>query len=317
MMPKCSRFETSPGETGDSIATTMPMMHFRKYAMTRTLFSFLLLLGLGGCGHLATKPPSAANANPESQIVEVKTLAAIPEALAEGGTRKTLLVLDIDDTLLTSSGFFGSDRWYEWQKSLADGDPGKVPCKFDVIALNYEAGTQVATEPGDGPRIVNALGTDTLILTARNPLYRSGTIRELKRAGYTLPRNLDGSSDGRIYRWRRDPAAVPTMISYDSGVLMVSGQDKGVMLLDLLQRLNLRYDRVVLVDDGKKNIDAMQAALGDAGIDYQGLHYTRVDKAIRDADRNAGVAGWQAMRSLLQSVFPERLADFEAGHCAF
>jgi Protein of unknown function (DUF2608) len=292
-------------------------MPFREHTMTRSLFSFLLLIGLCGCSHLTTKPLPAANANPESQVVETKTLASIPEALVAGGTRNTLLVLDIDDTLLTSAGFFGSDRWYEWQKSLPDGDPGKVPCRFDVIALNYEAGTQVATEPGDGPRIVNSVGIDTLILTARNPLYRSGTIRELKRAGYILPRNIDGSTDGRMYRWQRDPAATPTMISYDSGVLMVSGQDKGVMLLDLLQRLDLHYDRVVLVDDGKKNIDAMRAALGEAGIDYRGLHYTRVDKTIHDVDRTAGVTGWQTMRGLLQTVFPARLADFEAGRCAF
>ena len=284
---------------------------------TRTLLSVFLLLGLSGCGHLATRAPAVAHANPESQIVEVKTLTAIPDALAASGVRKTLLVLDIDDTLLTSAGFFGSDRWYEWQKTLADGDPGKVPCKFDVIALNYEAGTQVATEPSDGPRTINAIGNDTLLLTARNPLYRSGTIRELKRAGYTLPHQLDGSTEGRIYRWRRDPEAAPVMVSYDSGVLMVSGQDKGVLLLDLLQRLGLRYGRVVLVDDGKKNIDAMQAALHGAGIDYTGLHYTRIDKTVTAADRTAGTDGWGAMRGLLQTAFPERLADFEAGRCAF
>jgi hypothetical protein len=289
--------------------------------MIRLLLSVPLLLGLCGCGHLAAKAIPAANTNAESQVVEVKTLAAVPEALAANGGRKTLLVLDIDDTLLTSAGFFGSDRWYEWQKTLADGDPGKVPCKFDVIALNYEAGTQLATEPGDGPRtinaIVDAIDRDTLLLTARNPLYRSGTIRELKRAGYSLPRALDGSADGRIYRWRREPAADPVMVSYDSGVLMVSGQDKGVLLLDLLRRLDLRYQRVVLVDDGKKNIDAMQAALRGAGIDYTGLHYTRIDKRVTDADRSAGVRSWKAMRELLQTAFPERLADFEAGRCAF
>lgn len=284
--------------------------------MNRLLFSALLLFGLGGCSHISTRS-MAANANPESQVVEVKSLAAISEALAASGSRKTLLVLDIDDTLLTSAGFFGSDRWYEWQKELKAGDPGHVPCKFDVIALNYEAGTQVATEPGEGQRIVNAVDTDTLLLTARNPLYRSGTIRELQRAGYTLPRRLDGGQDGIIYRWRRDAASPPVTISYDNGVMMVSGQDKGVLLLDLLDRLGLHYDRVVLADDGKKNIDAMQAALAKKGIDYRGLHYTKVDKTVSDADRNAGIAGWKAMRGLLRTVFPERLADFEAGRCAF
>ena len=71
-------------------------------------------------------------------VGKTTTSAAFAAALAES-PKRTLLVLDIDDTLLTSDGFFGSDKWYEWQKTLPASDPGKVPCLFDVISLNYEA----------------------------------------------------------------------------------------------------------------------------------------------------------------------------------
>ena len=67
--------------------------------------------------------------------------------LVVGETQDTLIVFDIDDTLLTSETFFGSDHWYEWQRGLKKGDVGYVPCKFDVIALNYEMGTQRVVEP--------------------------------------------------------------------------------------------------------------------------------------------------------------------------
>ena len=252
----------------------------------------------------------------ESQVTDINDLAQVATALAANGTRRTLLVLDIDDTLLTSQGFFGSDKWYEWQKHLTATDPAKVPCLFDVISLNYEVGTQQPTQP-DGPTLINALPGDKLMLTSRNLLYRGGTLRTLNDAGYTLPTPLAGQTEGRSWRWRKAPDARESEVGYDQGIFMTAGQDKGLILLNLLGRLQLQYDRVVLVDDGDANIKNMQAALKDAGIDYHGLHYTRVDKTISDADAKAGLQGWQTWQTLLTTTYPERLEAFNAGRCAY
>lgn len=252
----------------------------------------------------------------ESQVTVIKDLALVATTLADNGTRRTLLVLDIDDTLLTSQGFFGSDTWYEWQKHLAPTDPAKVPCLFDVISLNYETGTQQPTQP-DGPSLINALPVDKLMLTSRNPLYRGGTLRTLHQAGYQLPAPLAGQNEGRSWRWRKAPDARESEVGYDQGIFMTAGQDKGLVLLDLLGRLELHYDRVILVDDGEANIRNMQAALRDAGIDYHGLHYTRVDKTVSQADAYAGLQGWQAWKTLLAATYPDRLKALESGQCAY
>ena len=282
----------------------------------RRLLPLALIALLGACASTGIAPaPSTAAGPAASEVRESRDLGDIAAALAES-PRRTLLVLDIDDTLLTSEGFFGSDSWYEWQKTLPTGDPGKVPCLFDVISLNYEAGIQQATQP-DGPSLVNGLGVDKLLLTSRNPLYRGGTLRTLRDAGYALPAPLGGNGDGGVWEFRKAPGAQPVRVAYDQGVFMTSGQDKGLVLLDLLRRLGLRYERVLLVDDGEKNIANMQAALGKAGIDYLGLHYTRVDKQVSAADADAGRRGWQAWRGLLGSLYPRRLQQFEAGSCSY
>ena len=273
------------------------------------LSPLLLVVLLSACASPAPRPDAA------SAVREIDDLAAIAPALAES-TARTLLVLDIDDTLLTSDGFFGSDKWYEWQKTLPASDPGKVPCLFDVISLNYETGGQRATQP-DGPALVNAVQVDKLLLTSRNPLYRGGTLRTLRDAGYALPAPLAGQADGSSWDFRKAPDAAPVRITYDQGVFMTTGQDKGLALLALLQRLHTRYDRVVLVDDGKKNIDNMQNALRKAGVDYLGLHYLRVDKSIAAADAQAGRAGWQAWQRLLGEVYPQRLQALQQGQCDY
>ena len=275
------------------------------------LSPLLLVVLLSACAGQAVRP----SATPGSEVRASHDLADIAPALAES-TKRTLLVLDIDDTLLTSDGFFGSDKWYEWQKTLPASDPGKVPCLFDVISLNYETGGQRATQP-DGPALVNAVQVDKLLLTSRNPLYRGGTLRTLRDAGYALPAPLAGQADGSSWDFRKAPDAAPVRITYDQGVFMTTGQDKGLALLALLQRLHTRYDRVVLVDDGKKNIDNMQNALRKAGVDYLGLHYLRVDKSIAAADAQAGRAGWQAWQRLLGEVYPQRLQALQQGQCDY
>lgn len=268
----------------------------------------LLLTACAGTAPRATAPAA-------SEVRNITDLAAVAPALAESHAR-TLLVLDIDDTLLTSDGFFGSDKWYEWQKHLAADDPGKVPCLFDVIALNYETGTQRPTQP-NGPALINPLTVDKLLLTSRSALYRGGTLRTLRQNGYALPAMLGQREDGQIWDFRKSPDARPIRVVYDQGLFMTTGQDKGKTLLELLQRLRLRYDRIVLVDDGQANIDNMQAALRNAGIAYLGLHYTRIDKTVSADDAQAGRAGWQNWRSLLASDYPQRLQQMEQGSCGY
>lgn len=277
----------------------------------RTAAIFLLLAGLGAC---ATGPRDAGPAA-ESQVTEIKAMKQVKDALSEKPLAKTLLVFDIDDTLLTSSTFFGSDYWYEWQKSLKPGDAGKALCLFDVIGVNYELGTQRATE-ADAVVLLNTLSNDTLLLTARNPMYRGGTERELLAAGYTLPAMLGAPQNGEFFDF---PAVGGSPVSYQRGILMVSGKNKGELLLELLRRRNLDYQRVVLVDDGRRNIDNMQAALKTAGIDYRGLWYTRIDKPLEvpTALQRQGVEGWRQMQDLMQAVFPERLTRWQNGQCGY
>lgn len=276
----------------------------------RRLMPFALVVLLAACAGQGVRP----SANVESSVRESRDLADIASVLAENGKRRTLLVLDIDDTLLTSTRFFGSDTWYDWQdKGLAKGDPDKLHCLFDIISLNYETGSQRPTQP-DGPTVVNALPGDRLLLTSRNPLSRGGTLRTLADAGYALPPALAHAGNGLSWDFRKAEGARMSRVVYDQGLFMTTGQDKGLVLLDLLRRLGLRYDRVVLVDDGRKNIDNMQAALRDAGIDYVGLHYLRVDKTVDQADAKAG---WQAWRQLLATTYPQRLAAIERDECAY
>ena len=242
----------------------------------------------------------------ESTITEIKDLAEVAPVLTAAGAR-SLLVLDVDDTLLTSPVFFGSDRWYGWQSTLASGDPRKLVCLNEISAMNYESGVEIPTQ-ANGPSIINGLAGDKIILTARGPGTRGPTERELTEAGYRLPDTLAPTPDGVFFAWQPGSSTKPVTMSYYHGLFMVAGRDKGKMLVALLTRMHRRYERVLLLDDGRRNIDAMAAALKEAGIGYHGLWYTRVDKSKpTPEEERAAVDDWEAWKALLSRNFPGRL----------
>jgi hypothetical protein len=282
--------------------------------MLRACVALLAALLIGCASQQPTSKPGTANVAQET--VTTQDLVDVLRVLSEPFTGRTLLVLDIDDTLLTSPTFFGSDAWYEWQKSLSPQSPGYVPCRFDIVAMSHESSTQVPTQD-DAVAAINAVPLDKIIVTARSPTARGGTIRELKKAGYELPEPLQPALAGAIYEYQPDPNAPGVTVSYHQGVFMVAGQNKGQLLIDLFKHLQLRYDRVVLVDDGEQNIIAMRDAMAAAGIGYRGVHYTRISKNVDAQREQEGVAGWKSWQQLLATTYPQRLERMKAGECAY
>lgn len=240
-----------------------------------------------------------------STIRCTKQIADIGSLIDTLKPKSTLLVLDIDDTLLTSDTFFGSDSWYEWLKAGAPAN-AKPLCTFDIIALNYEAGTQSPVEGKPGVAFVNDISLPKLLLTSRSANYRGGTERELLNAQYVLPANFLSGSDG--ISWTDHdislkPVDVP--ISYANGIQMVTGRNKGKLLLELFNRLKAlkhgrKFKNIILVDDGAKNINALHAHLPKAGYNYYGYWYRNVTKGPKpgssDAkDAEVALADWQGL----------------------
>jgi hypothetical protein len=299
------------------------------------LHAFALLIAFGGCAASRDRAPSVAGAAPPlsasapaaspptaSPLSPGASLPASgPRTVAEFAdalelirqlpTSTTLVVLDIDDTLLTSPTYFGSDAWYNWQEGLRGSDPQStdlVPCLFGWVALNYEVGTQVATEAGNA-QLVAQIAHDRLILTSRSPMARGATERELDRAGYTARPTLGPDQE---YTWHDAKKNRDHPASYRNGIFMTQGANKGSILLDLLKRLGRegRYQHVALVDDGRRNIENMGQALAEDGqhLTYYGLLYTQVKKSAQPTadELRAARVGLREWKRLLETVYPER-----------
>ncbi|MCH2058643.1 MAG: DUF2608 domain-containing protein [Thalassotalea sp.] len=253
--------------------------------------------------------------------MEVKTyepiVAKVNELNAKYGAENVLIVLDIDNTILTSSVDLGGDIWYQWQRGKLDIKPSleqKVSCLFeDSIGLLYELTPMYLTEE-NLPNIISSWQqTNTLFaLTSRAPKYRPATERELDNKGIDLAKAAIAPVGQKAPLYRE---MLEREMSYMEGIMMTSGMNKGEMLDYLLSKTGRKFDAFVFVDDSEKNIvDLYNNYKSQNTIDRNIVHYINIE-AKREAEFGALItkvqadqmaSQWTKLNETLNAIFPQR-----------
>jgi hypothetical protein len=224
---------------------------------------------------------------------------------------QVLLVLDIDNTLLAMDSPLGSDQWFEWQKYLIEHEPSSkyvVADSFkgliDAQGLLYDISHMHPPQPNLPALMRHAqdAGIHTLVLTSRGPEFRAATEREFKRNGYDFARTAMPVHDvpgGTFVPYdveKPESAGLtkeelakfhlkePKPISYENGILMTSGQNKGAMLLVLLHDAKDDVEAVVYDDDNIRHVSNVYAAVRDRGKEISAFHYTKEDANVKKFD---------------------------------
>ena len=235
------------------------------------------------------------------------------------GVKNVLVVLDIDNNILTSDSDLGGDIWYQWQRGklpVKATKAQKVPCLFqDSIGLLYELNTMRLIEK-ETPSIIKGWqekGNTVIALTSRSPVYRAATERELARLNIDFDASSLKEKSATTSPVYREVLKRPT--SYMQGVFMTTGQNKGEMIKYLLDKTSQKFDAIVFVDDSQKNITNVSKAFKNTKkLDTYVFHYTKVEEdriakngavlTQKQADKMA--SDWTALNKTLNSVFPGR-----------
>ncbi len=203
-----------------------------------------------------------------AEVREASTMLPVEAELTPG----TLLVFDVDNTLLGPVGNLYSDQWaYYAEKAfkrdgLSEEEAGK---KLGEIWTEGLKRSKVKPVENTTPAIVakaQKAGYAVMALTARGPEDAPATRRQFKDAGYDLSRSGPKSRAA----------------GYDNGVLFVGdGPDKGKALVAFLAAAKLKPARVVFVDDKPHHAKNVDAALTAAGIPCVAFRYGAADAKVR------------------------------------
>lgn len=226
----------------------------------------------------------------------------------------TLVIFDIDNTLIEPVQHLGSDQWF--RREVANNpfknfkmSPQEIEKAGKEFALDRWRKVQSITnvrlvETGTG-RAIRALQSNPNVrilgLTARPLDLAYVTRRQLKDVSIFLDNKASAISNMDINL--SDETDLNAKAGYEGGILYVgeNPKGKGANLLNLLKKTNQKPQRIYFFDDREENVKDLDAALAKAKLDgldsftsfwYQQLQ-AKVDKFNNPKENDQKIADIQ------------------------
>lgn len=243
-----------------------------------------------------------ANSPVDSIITEFNVAVKVVEQkVAKYGAENVLVVLDIDNTLLTSDIDLGGDIWYQWQREKLAVKPTEKQkindCFYeDAIGLLYQLGTMHLIDTLVPAYVESWQNSEitTFALTSRSPSYRQATERELRKNNFDFTKNPLKIEGELIYNVDYNKYQ---SISYINGVMMTTGLNKGEMLAYILAQSPKKFKAIVFVDDSEKNVINLKEKYQTVkNIDFSILHYQKVEEDRKQANNGVVITKKQALK---------------------
>ncbi len=265
-----------------------------------------------------------------------KTIEA--KALAKGkkyGVKNVLVVLDIDNTVLTMPQNFGSDQWFGWQsKNCMVKKNAPKFCVSNSFGELLDIQGQIFAisnmRPSDSATVtviknLQKKGYKVILLTSRGPSFRDATERALKNNGLHFVHSAIGPKKGyagtytpyTLKGYKKAGLTKSDMtkmgnkkarpVSFMNGVFMTAGLNKGIMLKTILNKTRSKFKAIVFADDHIKHTKRMQAIMGKTkGIDLTTYRYSKIDpvvKAFHSSDKAPAIKAWKMLKEVTSEIY--------------
>ncbi|HSX04575.1 MAG TPA: DUF2608 domain-containing protein [Rhabdochlamydiaceae bacterium] len=209
-------------------------------------------------------------------IVEIDHFNELPDYVDE----KTLLLLDIDDTLIIPRQALGTDIWLLDRANQYKNSGLNPSAAFEKALSEWEAVrllTKVKLVEEDTASVIQELqkkGVSMMGITAQGLALATRTLKQLGELGIDLQQAAPTQDD--LYFFSENHGML-----FRKGIFFLAGKSKGKSFLTFLDRLRIRPERVVLIDDKLSTLTEMEQALDAEHIPFVGLRYSFSDARIK------------------------------------
>ncbi len=230
-----------------------------------------------------------------AKIIEIKHFnESIPYL-----TKDTLLILDIDDTLLVPKQMLGSDMWFEDRIKQQKGSEAFEKTLNEWEGIRHFTQMQVV-EPGMQKNIEDLQKKEHIIIGL--------STQSLTLSKVTFKQLINNQIDLRItapqesYYFQNENKGV----LYVNGILFTSGTSKGKALFQLLEKTKQKFKRIVFINDKASHLMDIEQEAEKNHVEFVGLRYGYSD--FRKKSFDSRIANTQLNRS----GFTQILSDEEA-----
>jgi hypothetical protein len=201
------------------------------------------------------------------------------EQAIQNANQDTLMIFDLDNTVLEAGQTLGSDQWYEWYIHQLinlgyDKDRAAKMATDEWVRINKVSDTELVEQ--DTRYLLKSLqreGIQIVALTARNLGILQKTLADLIDFGIHF-------EDSWLFTTHlKSPFPNST---YDTGVIFAGGGNKGIVLKEFLKQNSLRYHAIRMVDDKQRNLDAVGIEMDKLNIAFTGYRYGAADEKVKN-----------------------------------
>ncbi|MBX7066197.1 MAG: DUF2608 domain-containing protein [Parachlamydiales bacterium] len=198
--------------------------------------------------------------------------------LAEYSDPNTIVLLDIDETLIVPVQMLGSDAWFEYR--LKDHQKQwEFPIALEKTLAEWEAIrhlTKMKLAEAEIDSVLRALQAKKIPImgvTIQGLALATRTVLQLKEQGIVLAATSPCSQDTCF------PVDDHTVL-YRQGILFTSGKPKGKSFFQFCDRIGIQPKRLVAIDDKITHLQSIEKEAEKRGVEFIGLRYSYADARL-------------------------------------
>lgn len=219
-------------------------------------------------------------------IFEYRTMHQLQEHINAANAATTLLVFDLDNTLIEPYGLIGSDQWFTHMMS---NHPHihYLDAAQKIVPLYHEIRKRVPVQlvevvSADIIRAAQERGFRAIGLTLQSEGLANATIECLHKVGIRFTQSSLLPTAHHL--------KLPHRCLHKEGIVFCSGKNnKGAALIAALKESGSTPSTIIFVDDKEHHLQVVKKALHEQMPDIQfiGIRYSYLDEKINNFDSAA------------------------------
>lgn len=229
----------------------------------------------------------------QAEIIEASSIHEIRHYL----TPDTLILFDIDNTLMEPRQTLGSDQWFQYRKKIhMENGLDKKNALEKALSewMSVQSVTKVQVVEEGTAELVKELqeeGYTLMGLTTRGLGLSTRTIFQLTSLDIDL--KATAPSHEEIFFINNHG------VLFRGGILFTAGSHKGMALAKFFHEVGKAPGNILFINDKWANIREVEVICEKYGVPFTGLRYSYTDEKVNNLDQDVAKLQWEAFGKIL------------------
>lgn len=212
----------------------------------------------------------------QAEIIELKSYK---ELNLKQMDQKTLVVFDIDNTLLRQNSMIGTHQWGDYiaERAVKFGVDAKAARESQHKAFAevqpFVTVVPVENEILDILAQLSKEGVANFALTARNPKLQQVTLKQLQVLKHDFASSFPKLKRSGFLKGH-----------LKGGVIFSGATPKGELLKKIIDNSEQKFARIIFIDDKAYNLESVEKSFAQSAIELKSYRYGAADSFLKNFD---------------------------------